>query len=395
MTTTRRTFLTSTLAATGMLTLPVGDQNDQDKQPAPKQPGTESKKLNILILGGTGFLGPSIVRPALAAGHSLTLFNRGKSRKSLFPTVERIYGDQDPEKGDGLKNLAKAVESGRTWDAIIDDIAYYPVMLRPRLELLKKATKHYVLISSISAYAKNDQIGMTEDAELAPLADENLKSMGKNYEFYGGLKAVCERDAEKAFPGHCTNVRPGFIVGPEDPTDRFTYWPVRYDKGGEMLWPGTPTDPLQVIDVRDLGAWLVKVVENGVFGVFNACGPDEKGWTMGGLLAACKKASKAETKPVWVNAEFLAKNGQKGDEGIPIWIVPEGESKGFHRYSNARAKKAGLVLRDPVETTQATLDWFKTLPEKRSEESRDNQLRAGIKPEIEAQILAAFAKASK
>lgn len=384
MTSTRRTFLSSTLAAGGMLALPGQD--------GAKQAASRKRPLEILILGGTGFLGPSVVRPALAAGHKVTLFNRGKSRKTLFPEVERIIGDQDPAKDEGLKNLAKAIEGGRTWDVVVDDIAYYPVWLRPRLELLKKATKHYVLISSISAYAKNDEPGMTEDAELAKVPDENVKDMGKNYELYGGLKAACERLAEQAFPGHCTNVRPGFIVGPEDPTDRFTYWPVRYDQGGEMLWPGSPQDPLQIIDVRDLGAWIVKVVEDRTFGVFNACGPDEKGWTMGGLLAACKAASKADTKPVWIDAEFLAQHGQKGDEGIPIWIAPTGETKGFHRYSNARAKKAGLVLRDPVETTRATLEWFKTLPKKRIEDSRDNTLRAGIKAATEQEILAAFAK---
>ena len=387
MTTTRRAFLTSSLAASSLLALPRA----QDTR------GTRPKgdKLQILIFGGTGFLGPSIVRSALAKGHVVTLFNRGRTRKHLFPEVERIVGDGDPAKNEGLKNLEKAVAGGRTWDAVIDDIAMYPAFVRPRLELLAKATQHWVLISSISAYAKNDRIGGDESGAVATVDDEDRRDMGKDMMFYGGLKAACERAAEKAFPGRCTNVRPGFIVGPEDYSDRFTYWPVRYDRGGEMLWPGSPQDPIQIIDVRDLGAWLVRVVEQRTFGLFNACGPSEDGWSMGGLLAACKEASKADTKPTWVPADFMKKHGLSGDDGIPIWVAPEGEMRGFHRYSNAKAKKAGLVLRDPAETTKDTLEWFKTLPAERTPQSRDNKLRAGPSPETEKKLLAAFAQAGK
>lgn len=386
---TRRSFLSSTLAAGAFAALPRAQDR---KDPAGKEP---AKPLRILVLGGTGFLGPSIVRAALPKGHQLTLFNRGRSRKHLFPEVERILGDQDPAKGEGLKNLEKAVADGRTWDAVIDDIAYYPALLKPRLELLAKATAHYVLISSISAYAKNDQPDADETSAVAVLDDENRREMGKNYEHYGALKAACERAAEKTFPGRCANVRPGFIVGPEDPTDRFTYWPVRYDRGGEMLWPGTPDDPVQIIDVRDLGAWLVKVVETRTCGVFNACGPGAQPWTMGGLLAACKAASKAETKPVWVPAEFLKRHGQEGDAGIPIWIEPKGASLGFHRYSNAKARAAGLVLRAPEVTTKDTLAWFQTLPAQKTDESRDNKLRQGLTPEVEQKLLAAYRQADK
>lgn len=345
--------------------------------------------LKILILGGTGFLGPSVVRPALLRKHELTLFNRGRSRKHLFPDVERLVGDQDPEKGDGLKNLEQAVKDGRTWDVVIDDIAYYPTLLTPRLALLQKATKHYVLVSSISAYASNATFGQTEDAPLAKVDDESRRDMGKNYEFYGGLKAACERLAEEHFPGATTIVRPGYIVGPEDPTDRFTYWPIRYARGGEMLWPGTPEDLLQIIDVRDLGAWMVRLVEERTFGAFNACGPTEP-WSMGGLLATCKALSPAETTPSWVSAEFLAKHGEAGEGQLPIWAPSAGDTVGYHSYSNAKALAAGLVCRDPAQTTKDTVAWFGSLPDTRTEESRDNVLRSGPKADVEAKLLAAW-----
>jgi 2'-hydroxyisoflavone reductase len=372
----RREFLQAAAGAAFALHLPA---HTTIPRPAPRK---------ILILGGTGFLGPSIVRPALERKHELTLFNRGRSRKHLFPEVERIVGDQDPAKGDGLKNLEQAIASGRTWDVVIDDIAYYPSVLQPRLALLQKATKHYVLVSSISAYASNAKADQAEDAPLAKVDDENRRDMGKNYEFYGGLKAACERMAEAHFPGATTNVRPGYIVGPEDPTDRFTYWPVRYQRGGEMLWPGKPEDSLQIIDVRDLGAWMVHIVEQSLFGVFNAVGPQTP-WSMGELLATCRKLHpQANTTPVWVAAEFLAKKGEAGEGHLPIWAPSSGDTIGYHRYSNNKALANGLVCRDPAVTTKDTVAWFATLPAQPSETSRGNVLRAGPKPEDESKLLA-------
>lgn len=385
MTTTRREFLSHAFGASLAL---AGAARAQDTRPAARQ-------LDILVFGGTGFLGPAFVRAALARGHRLTLFNRGRTRTHLFPEVARIVGDRDPAKGEGLKNLAKVVGEGRRFDAVLDDIAYYPVLLRPSLELLKDAAAHYVLISSISAYARNDAAGQDESAPVAQLDDPARRDMGKEYEHYGALKAACEAMAESLFPKRCTNVRPGYIVGPEDPTDRFTWYPARHARGGEMLWPGTPDDPLQIIDVRDLGAWLVTVIERRHLGVFNAVGPGEAPWTMGGLLAACKEASGAGTKPVWVPAEFLAQQGEKGDAGIPIWMPPMGESLGYHRYANAKARAAGLTFRDPKATTRDTLEWFRSLPAQRTETQRANQLRAGLAPERERAILAAWRDAKR
>lgn len=343
----------------------------------------------ILVFGGTGFLGPAFARPALARKHELTFFNRGRSRTHLFPEVERLAGDQDPAKGDGLKNLEAAVKAGRTWDVVVDDIAYYPSIVRPRLALLQQATKHYVLVSSISAYASNATLGQTEAAPLAKVEDENRRDMGKNYEFYGGLKAACERLAEEHFPKATTIVRPGYIVGPEDPTDRFTYYPIRYQRGGEMLWPGTPEDLLQIIDVRDLGEWMVKLVEERASGAFNACGPKTP-WSMGALLATCKELMTVNTTPVWVAADFLAKHGEAGEGQVPIWAPSAGDTVGYHSYSNAKALAAGLVCRDPKQTTKDTIAWFGSLPEKRTDESRDNALRGGLKAEEEAKLLTAW-----
>jgi 2'-hydroxyisoflavone reductase len=207
----------------------------------------------ILILGGTGFLGPAIVEAAEKRGHTLTLFNRGKTRPGLFPHIEKRQGDRDPNKGEGIKSL----ETGE-WDAVIDDSGYYPRMVGASARLLAPRVGQYIFISSVSAYKEPSPIGGDETAPLAVLADPLVEEMGKSFENYGGLKAACEAAAEAALPGRTTVVRPGFIVGPDDPTGRFTYWPARFDKGGEIAVPGAPTDPLQLIDVRDLAnstAW--------------------------------------------------------------------------------------------------------------------------------------------
>lgn len=342
-----------------------------------------TKPLRILILGGTGYLGPATIEAAEARGHKVTMFNRGKTRPELFPKVERLHGDRDPKKGEGLK----ALETGE-WDVVIDNSAYYPRMVAASAGLLAMRCKQYILISSISAYKEPNPIKGDESAPLATMPDPTLENMGKNYEYYGALKALCEQAAEKAMPGRVTVVRPGYIVGPDDPTGRFTYWPVRFDKGGEIAVPGSPSDPLQIIDGRDLGAWLVTLAENRTYGVFNACGP-EKPMTWGRVIEACQKAASAKSTLVWMPAEFVAK--QEGLE-FPIWAPYEGETKGFHTWSNAKAVGAGLRFRPVEETVKDTLAWFKT--QEKAEKGR-NKL-AGPSPEAETKILAAwktFAKA--
>ena len=225
MTVSRREFLqwsatAAALAATGL------DLNAAPAAGTPKR---------ILILGGTGFLGPATIEAALARGHRVTLFNRGKTRPDLFPGVARLQGDRDPKKGEGLQALATG-----TWDAVIDNSGYYPRIVGASATLLAPRVKQYVYISSISAYREPNPVNGTEEAPLATMPDPTLESMGKQFEYYGALKALCEQAAEKALPGRATVVRPGYIVGPDDPTGRFTYWPVRFSRGGEVAVPGAP-----------------------------------------------------------------------------------------------------------------------------------------------------------
>ncbi|MDP2877223.1 MAG: hypothetical protein Q8O00_13635 [Holophaga sp.] len=332
------------------------------------------KPLRILILGGTGYLGPATIEAAQARGHKITMFNRGKTRPDLFPGVEKLHGDRDPKKGEGLK----ALETGE-WDVVIDNSAYYPRMVTASAELLAKRCKQYIIISSISAYKEPSPVNGDESAPLATMADPTLETMGKTYENYGPLKALCEQAAEKAMPGRVTVIRPGYIVGPDDNSGRFTYWPVRFSKGGTIAVPGSPTDPIQIIDVRDLGQWLVKLAETGTVGSFNACGPD-KPLAWGRVIKACQKLSPSGTKLTWLPVEFIAK--QEG-LGFPIWAPFEGDTKGFHTWSNTKAIKAGLKFRPVEETVKDTLDWYKT--QEKVEKGR-NKL-AGPTSEVEAKVL--------
>jgi 2'-hydroxyisoflavone reductase len=234
----RRAFLT-TLAGAGLL--------------------AAQQKKRILILGGTGFLGPATVEAARARGHRLTLFNRGKTRPGLFPEIETLHGDRDPKLGEGLKAL-----EGRQWDAVIDNSGYFPRQVAASAKLLAPNVKQYIFISSISVYADNATEGQDESGKLATTPDPTVEKVTE--QTFGPLKALCEKACQEALPGHTAVVRPGYIVGPDDPSGRFTYWPVRIDRGGEVLAPGAPSDPVQFIDVRDLGAWLITIIEQGTMG---------------------------------------------------------------------------------------------------------------------------------
>lgn len=370
----RRTFLqaTGTAAATAAL-----GRTAFAKAPAATK---AAKPLRILVLGGTGFLGPATIEEAQKRGHHVTMFNRGKTRPDLLPGVERLQGDRDPKKGEGLK----ALETG-TWDVVIDNSAYYPRLVSASANLLKDRCKQYIIISSISAYKEPNPVHGDETAPLATLANPEVEEMGKQYENYGGLKALCEQAAEKAMPGRVTVVRPGFIVGPDDPTGRFTYWPVRMDKGGEVAVPGTPGDPVQVIDVRDLGAWLVRLAERNTVGAFNATGPARK-LPWGDVVKACVATAGVKPTLTWIPAAFVAK--QTVD--FPIWAPYEGETKGFHTWSNARALKAGLRFRPVTQTVKDTLAWYKT-----QEKVEKGRIRlAGPDADAEKKLLEAW-KASR
>ncbi|MBM3990467.1 MAG: NAD-dependent epimerase/dehydratase family protein [Planctomycetes bacterium] len=341
-------------------------------------------KLRILILGGTGFLGPALVEAARPHGHEITLFNRGKTNPGLFPDLEKLQGDRDPHKGAGIQALAN-----RPWDVVFDDCGYFPRHVKASAELLAANVAHYVYVSSISAYARNDIEGMDEDGECGTMPDPTLESMGPRYEYYGPLKKLCEEAAEAAFAGRATIVRPGYIVGPGDPTDRFTYWPARAAQGGEFAVPGSPDDPLQVIDVRDLAEWMVHVAQTRAYGRFNACGPvpsPESRLRWGDAIAACVKCSGGGATPRWVPLEVLASHQPAA---FHIWAPYEGETRGFHRASNARAVAAGLRFRSIETTTCDTLAWFQSLPPER----RGRLFTAAasmLSPEKEAQLIAAL-----
>ncbi|MCL1894716.1 MAG: hypothetical protein FWG02_10895 [Holophagaceae bacterium] len=348
---------------------------------------TEQAKhsLRILILGGTGYLGPATIEAAQARGHKITMFNRGRTRPELFPEVEKLHGDRDPLKGEGLK----ALEDGE-WDVVIDNSGYYPRMVKASAELLSTRSKHYIYISSISAYKEPNPVNGDETAPLATMSDPAVEEMGAQSENFGPLKALCEKAAETAMPGRTTIVRPGYIVGPDDPTGRFTYWPVKFDKSGEVFVPGDPGDPIQFIDVRDLATWLVKLAEDGTKGVFHATGP-AGGLKWGQLVDACIQASTANPKPTpfWVNADIVQKHVRPGM--YPIWISPSGHYEGFHTWNIQKAVKAGLKFRPVAETVKDTLAWYREQEKVENgrtrlagpNEERDAKLLEAIKADIE------------
>jgi 2'-hydroxyisoflavone reductase len=347
-----------------------------------------SAPLRILVLGGTGFLGPAIVEDAQRRGHDLTLFNRGRREVAKGTTPEkatRLYGNRDPEKfaedpkpdgPKGLSQLAQAIADGSRWDAVIDTSGFVPRIVKASAELLAPAAGLYVFISTLSVYASNENPGMDESAPLGTIADPTVETMGAQFENYGPLKALCEQAAEAAMPGRVLNLRPGFIVGVRDDTDRFTYWPVRTWEGGEMLAPGAETDPVQFIDVRDLAAFILDSIEKRTTGVMNVTGP-AGGTTWGALLGACAKATQAvQREPanqVWVPWEFLRTQGVGPGGQLPIWIPPEGDYAGFHRRSNARAVAAGLRTRPAHETCEEILRWWPGEVERRTRVTREMQ----------------------
>lgn len=384
------------------------------------------KSLRILILGGTGFLGPAVVEAAKARGHNLTLFNRGRTEKriGMIDGVEKLYGNRDPKlhavDGDdtspkGLSQIEEKVKAGEKWDAVVDTSGYVPRIVKASAELLASAASQYVFISTISVYASNENPNSDETAATGTIADPTIESMGAQSENYGPLKALCEQAAETAMPGKTLNIRPGFIVGPGDPTDRFTYWPVRVSKGGEVLSPNAETDPVQFIDVRDLAEWVIRCIENRTVGVMNATGPHSGNTapnTIGKLLAACKAASSSSATFTWVPLDFIEKQGIIPGADLPIWVPSDGRTAGFHRVNIDRAVKAGLTFRTAEVTCKDTLAWWPKEIERRTRVGKQlvedaakagrpapnlpdpNNLRVGLTAARETAALAAW-KAQK
>ncbi len=338
------------------------------------------KQKRILILGGTAFLGPAIVNRARANGHEVTLFNRGRTNADLFPELEKLVGDRDGNL-EALK--------GRDWDVCIDTSGYIPHMVRDSAELLKGHVGQYIFVSTISVYGDFVQKGIDENFPVGTLTAEQIAAArtmrditGENY---GPLKALCEQEAQKAFPGAACNIRPGLIVGPMDRSDRYTYWPVRIAKGGEVLAPEGPDTPTQIIDVRDLGEWIVRCAERDTNGVFNATSRPYA-VTMGSLLEGCRKASGSDATFTWADAKFLEAQEVAPWSDLPVWLPLDGENAGHPFVNVDRAVKAGLKYRT-VETTAAdTLAWWATLDPER----RDAPTRSGLSSEREAEVLKAW-----
>lgn len=343
----------------------------------PAHAGVEpaEKPLNILILGGTGFIGPHMVEYCQARGHHVTLFNRGRTNADLFPDLPKLFGNRDDNKDEGLSALR---ESGEHWDAVIDNSGYVPRHVRDSATILGEKADRYLFISSISVYPDLSIVGLSEDDAVGTLEDPSVEQV--TGETYGPLKAYCEQEVRDVFGDRATIVRPGLIVGPGDPTDRFSYWPVRVSRGGEILAPGSPDDPVQFIDARDLARFCVTLLENGTDGTFNACGPAYTA-TIAELIYASKAAAGVDLEVTWVPAEFLLERGVQPWGQLPMWAPGEGEVAGINRASNARAVAAGLVIRPLTETLADTLAWF---PGRRDNDT----LRAGWPMEEEAAMLA-------
>ena len=347
--------------------------------PAPAAADTGSTPLDILVLGGTGFIGPHMVREALRRGHSVTLFNRGRTNDTLFPDLETIKGDRN----NGLDGL-----EGRQWDVVIDNSGYVPRHVRDSARLLAPNVSHYLFVSTVSVYAGFES-DIDEDSPLATIADETVEQV--TGETYGALKALCEKAVLQAVgAGQTTVLRPTYICGPGDRTDRFTWWPVRTARGGEMLWPGRPGDHVQIIDVRDFANFTVDCVENRIAGTFNTATP-EYGYTMGDLLTDCQAVTASPVDEIWIDEAFaLAANRNQPARNygaFPVWQPQRGPDAMPAQVMSAAARNAGLHNRPVRETLRDLMSWWATLPEERT-----SKLQAGLSPEFEAELIARWKK---
>ena len=359
---TRREFVGAATIAVGGLAFGAcgGEGGGGGGSPTP---------LRILILGGTNFIGPHQVRAAVERGHEVTLFNRGITNPDLFPDLETLIGDRNGDLG---------ALAGREWDVVIDNPANIPRWVRLSAEALRGSVGKYVYVSSTGVYVPYLTTDIREDAPVDTIEDPETEVVdGRTF---GALKALAEDEARTAFPDSHLVVRPTYIVGPGDPTDRYTYWPVRLSRGGEVLAPGDPADPMQHVDVRDLGAFMIKAVEDDLTGTMNVVGPREP-LTMGSLLETTRTAIGSDAELIWVNAAFLQ------DQGLPAltyWTEPAGDYLGMMQVNGDRAFAAGFEPRPLEQTARETLEWFNAQDPERQE------LRAGLTPEREAELIAAF-----
>jgi 2'-hydroxyisoflavone reductase len=323
--------------------------------------------MDVLVLGGTKFVGRHIVRTAIDRKHNVTLFNRGQTNPDLFPEVEKLIGD----RGGDLAPLRE-----RTWDAVIDTCGYVPRIVRNSVQVLSDRTDVYVFISTISVFASFEKVGLSEDDPVGSLDDETVEEITSDT--YGPLKALCEAAVQDEISGRALIIRPGLIVGPHDPTDRFTYWVRRSAQGGDILAPAPPDQNVQFIDARDLASWTLDMIEAGQTGIFNATGP-EKPLTLGKLLQTCCDFSEEGARLIWVDETTLLDAGIEPWSQLPMWL-PGPENAGLMAVDCTRAISAGLRFRSLKTTIGDTLNW---------DRARDPivPMKAGLEPSREAELL--------
>ena len=354
----------------------------------PAVAGRARKPLSILILGGTGFTGPDQVEYAIKRGHKVTLINRNKTRPDFFKgRVEQLIGDLNDDMS-ALKGLK--------FDVVIDNPTTLPAWVRNVAQYMKGNTQHYIFISTVSAYSNDKNTWADESDALAELPaglDPYAVPVAEARRNYGPLKAFSEKEVEKHYPGMNTIIRPGLIVGPLDMSDRFTYWPYRIDKGGEVLAPGDGKDPVQIIDARDIAEWTIRMAENKMFGTFNATGP-VKPYTMSEMLDGIKNAVNSRATFTWVPADFLAEQKVRPWSNMPVWMPDRSDNGAFSRRKIDKALAAGLTFRPLAVTAKDTLEWNKKRPEAELQALAEGR-RAGISAAREAEVLKAWKEKQK
>jgi nucleoside-diphosphate-sugar epimerase len=399
--TTRRNFIKSTAAIGGAMSLAPFARaaaesgtatTEQANAPVERAPSP----LNILILGGTGFTGPEQVEYAIARGHRVTLFNRGKTRPGLFKgkVAEELIGD--------LNSDTSALK-GKQFDVVIDNPTTLPFWVKNAAQYLKGNVKHYIFISTTSVYRDQSEIGINENSPTVPMPagldpyqpdQRNTAQLAAsaNPANYGAFKARAEQEVQIQYPGINTVIRPCLIVGPLDRTDRFTYWPARIDKGGEVLAPDKPDDPCQFIDSRDLAEWTIRMAEMRELGTYNAIGP-AKPMTIAEMLYGVKAVTTAGAQFTWVPWDFLQQQKVRPWRDMTVWQPPYGRTAGYQRRDASKAIAKGLTFRPVAVTAKDTLDWHKTRPEAEQLATLNGEIN-GLSMTREAEVLAAW-KASR
>jgi 2'-hydroxyisoflavone reductase len=365
---TRRRFLRQSAIACGTLLVSARAVHSQNVRRAAGS-SLATAPMNLLVLGGTGFIGPHLVRHAAGRGHRVTIFTRGRRNAELPAEVIRLTGDRNGN----LKSL-----EGKTWDAVVDDSATNPDWVRQSTALLKGNVGRYLFTSSTGVYYPYLVRGLDETSPARLVASDPKDESAA----FGVAKANCERLVQAAFGDHAVVVRPTYIVGPGDTTDRFAYWPQRLARGGEVLAPGRRIDPVQFIDVRDLAEFMVHLLESKRGGVYNVVGPRDT-LHMAEFLEQARAALGSDAKFTWVeDYDFLSKH--KIEEAIP-WAMLKGNDDGMMSIRHERAEAAGLSYRPLAATVRDTLAWWSTVPQPRRESPKFT-----ISPALETEALAAW-----